>query len=204
MNNISMIIEAVGYIGSILVVVSMLMSSVIRIRIVNTIGSGIFAVYALIIKSYPTALMNLCLVAINIYNLRKLMKKEQSFEIADGNINDSMLSYMINYYYKDIMKYFPKFKNDIMNQDLVYIVYCKGCPVGVMIGKNIGDNTAKISLDYSIPTYRDCSVGKYLFSKLTEKGINKVVFMEEDSEVHKDYLCNMGFIKEKDKYVKIL
>ena len=36
-------VEMIGYLGSILVVVSMLMSSVVRLRIINTIGSGIFA-----------------------------------------------------------------------------------------------------------------------------------------------------------------
>lgn len=76
--NVSMIIEMVGYTGSVLVVVSMLMSSVVRLRVINTLGSGIFAVYALIIHSYPTALMNFCLVTINIYNLIKLGRKEQA------------------------------------------------------------------------------------------------------------------------------
>lgn len=67
--NVSMLIEMVGYLGSVLVVVSMLMSSVIKLRVINTIGSGIFAVYALIIHSYPTALMNFCLVSINVYKM---------------------------------------------------------------------------------------------------------------------------------------
>ena len=44
-------IEMLGYLGSALVVASMLMSSVVKLRVINTIGSGIFAVYALIIHS---------------------------------------------------------------------------------------------------------------------------------------------------------
>ncbi len=77
MLNQNLLIELVGYTGSILVVVSMLMTSVKKIRIINTTGSLIFAIYALIIKSYPTALMNLSLVMINIYNIRKLTKAEK-------------------------------------------------------------------------------------------------------------------------------
>ena len=61
-----MIIELVGYIGSILVLVAFLMTSVVRLRVVNSIGSLIFAISALIIQSYPTALMNFCLVLISI------------------------------------------------------------------------------------------------------------------------------------------
>ena len=63
----ALLIELFGYLGSILVVVSMLMTSVMRLRIINTIGSIIFAIYALIIRSYPTAFMNFFLVGINIY-----------------------------------------------------------------------------------------------------------------------------------------
>ena len=74
-----MIIELIGYFGSLLVVVSMLMTSVIKLRIINTVGSLIFTVYALIIKSYPTALMNFSLVLINVYNLYRLLKVQKDY-----------------------------------------------------------------------------------------------------------------------------
>ena len=63
--NTKVLIEAIGYTGSALVLVSFLMVSVVKLRIVNTIGSVIFTIYAFIIHSYPTAIMNLCLVMIN-------------------------------------------------------------------------------------------------------------------------------------------
>ena len=64
-----MMIEMVGYLASLLVVVAMLMTSVVKLRIINMVGAGIFAIYALIIRSYPTALTNICIVIVNIYNL---------------------------------------------------------------------------------------------------------------------------------------
>ncbi|NBH81388.1 hypothetical protein D7X88_00395 [bacterium C-53] len=69
-----MIVEMIGYFASFLILVSFLMTSVVKLRIVNSAGALIFAVYALIIRSYPTAVMNLCLVGINMYYLYKLMK----------------------------------------------------------------------------------------------------------------------------------
>ena len=69
-----MIVELIGYFSSLLVLVSFLMTSVIRLRIVNSVGAIIFTVYATIIGSYPTALINLCLVGINMYNLYKPLK----------------------------------------------------------------------------------------------------------------------------------
>lgn len=109
---ISTVIEMIGYFGSILVVVSMLMSSVVKLRVINTIGSGIFAAYALIIHSYPTALMNVCLVTINIYNLIKLSKKDQNYDLIDAQSDDNLLKYMLEYYQSDIKKYFPGFAGD--------------------------------------------------------------------------------------------
>ena len=77
-----MIIELVGYISSILVLIAFLMSSVVKLRIVNSIGSFMFAVYALLIQSYPTALMNFCLVGINIYYLLRLKKPDRQFDLC--------------------------------------------------------------------------------------------------------------------------
>ena len=69
-----MVLEIFGYVGSFLVVVSMLMSSVVKLRLINTAGSVISLVYAFICGAFPLALMNACLVVINIYNLFKLLK----------------------------------------------------------------------------------------------------------------------------------
>ena len=63
------IYEIIGYTGSALVVISMLMTSIIRLRVINLIGSLIFTVYALLIRSYPTAAMNVFLVGINVWHL---------------------------------------------------------------------------------------------------------------------------------------
>lgn len=82
-----MIIELMGYFASFLVLVSFLMSSVVKLRVLNAVGSFIFAVYALIIQSYPTAVMNFSLVAINMYYLFRLRKNAQCFELSNGKNN---------------------------------------------------------------------------------------------------------------------
>ena len=43
--NSAMALELVGYLGSVLVLISMLMTSVVRLRVINLIGSAIFAAY---------------------------------------------------------------------------------------------------------------------------------------------------------------
>lgn len=198
-----MIVEMIGYLGSVLVVVAMLMSSVVKLRVINSIGAGIFAVYALLIHSYPTALMNICLVTINIYNLLKLRKKDQHFELINGKTDDSFLHYILEYYSDDIKTFFPEWNEKEHKADAAYIVCCDAVPAGVFLGKIVDDNTMEIMLDYATPTYRDCSVGEYLYSKLPIKGIQKLVFGSNAGK-HGSYLQKMGFIHENDMYVKKL
>ena len=109
---VHVMIEMIGYLGSILVLVSMLMSSVVKLRVINTIGSGIFAAYALMIHSYPTALMNGALVGINIYNLVKLNQRDQAYDLVEGARGDGLLRYLLDYYREDIRTYFPDFPAD--------------------------------------------------------------------------------------------
>ena len=88
------IIEAIGYLGSALVLVSFLMASVVKLRVVNTIGSVIFTAYAFIIHSYPTAIMNVCLVLINIYYLVKMSNTKVDYSIVRVNTKDALVSYL--------------------------------------------------------------------------------------------------------------
>ena len=79
----AMLIEIFGYIGSGLIVISMLMSSIVKLRIINTIGSVISGIYAMICGAFPLALMNGCLISINIYNLFKLWKAQKEYDTVD-------------------------------------------------------------------------------------------------------------------------
>lgn len=198
----SMMIEMVGYLGSILVVVAMLMPSLVKLRVINSIGAGIFAVYALIIQSYPTALMNVCLVTINIYNLIKLSKKEKHFDLIEGNDNKGIfLSYSLGYYKEDIRNYFPEFDLETLDYDISYIICCEANPAGFFLGKKREDGVVDVVLDYSVPAYRDCSVGAYLHTKLPQNGVKKLVYNGSwDKTV--PYLKKVGCVIEDGVYVK--
>lgn len=199
----SNMIEMIGYLGSALVVASMLMSSVVKLRVINTIGSGIFAAYALIIHSYPTALMNICLVCINLYNLIKLSRKDQSYDLVECTPEDGLVRYLLKFYGEDIQAYFPDFLPDAPAGQ-AYIVCCNGNPAGVLLGNDSGQGTLQVLLDYSTPTYRDCSIGTYLYSKLPSMGVRTLVFGGAESQAHAAYLTKMGFVKKDGAYIKSL
>ena len=200
--NTKMIIEAVGYIGSLLVLVSFLMTSVVKLRVVNTIGSVIFTVYALIIKSYPTAVMNFVLILINIWFLIKMRDSDKQYDLTKVNADDSYLKYLLGFYEEDIDKCFPGISYDLRAEDTAYIVSHEGKPVGITLTENNGDES-EFLLDYTIPEYRDFSIGTYLLGKLKDEGIKRIIY-KGPTENHLPYLTKLGFVKEDGSYSKTL
>ncbi len=69
-------IEWVGYSASALIVISLIMTSVVKLRVLNTAGCVLFVVYGFIIGAYPVAISNLMIVLINLYHLYKLKASE--------------------------------------------------------------------------------------------------------------------------------
>lgn len=199
----AMMIEIYGYIGSVLVVVSMLMSSIIKLRVINILGSVISGSYALIIGSFPLVLMNSCLIIINVYNLYKLLKAEQKYDLVDSEANDAFVGYFLAHYKDDIQKYFPGFTMDNA-ADKAFIVCCEGNPSNILLGKDNGNGVLDVILDYSTPVYRDCSAGKYLYAALPSKGVKVLQFAQNASKEHEDYLTKMGFKKENGVFQKNL
>ncbi len=197
-------IEAFGYLGSALVVVSMLMTSVVRLRIINLTGSVIFAIYALIIQSYPTALMNFFLVGINIYHLAKLKGTKKTYDLIETAGKDGYLRFLVDSYREDILGIFPGTRLDDTSYDLSYLVCCEGNPAGLFFGNRGKDGEIDVALDYATPIYRDASVGGFLYGKLAEKGFKSLVW-RGNTEKHSDYLAKTGFVKREDgAYVKSL
>ena len=195
-------LEIFGYIGSALVVVSLLMASVVKLRIINTIGSVISGTYALIIGSFPLALMNISLIIINLYYLYKLLKTKQQFEIVAGNGNDSFVKYFVDRNKKDIEVFFPGVEFENAENEVAYMVCCNGNPAGVLLGKDLGNGVLDVLVDYSAPAYRDCSVGAYLYANLGEYGVKKLVFTQNKADDHVSYLTKMGFENVDGKFVK--
>ncbi len=199
----STLIELFGYLGSAMVVISMLMSSVVKLRVINTIGSVISGTYALIIGSFPLALMNICLVVINVYNLRKLLVTKQQYHLVKCHAGDGSLLFFLDQYRGDILTYFPDFELPDLSVDVVYTVFCNAAPAGVLLGRKDGDGRVRVSLEYTTPVYRDCSIGKYLYDKLPGLGI-KTLAVAQCAETHRPYLEKMGYRQEDSGYVKEL
>jgi len=192
------IYEVIGYVGTALVVLSFFMSSVYKLRVINTIGSLVSIVYGLLVNVYPTVLLNVCLALINIVFLWKhLSKKNQKIYMAkEVNAKDPLVSFFLSEHKNEILKFFPNFKNDSESFDLARIVFCEDTFAGLLLGKKNEGDELDIKLDYATPAFRDFSVGKYLYEELKKSGIKKCKFMA-DVQGSLVYLKKVGFMENK-------
>ena len=71
-------LEIFGYVGMVLVLVSMMMTSLKWLRVLNMTGAVICGIYGMLSNTWPTALLNLGLLIVQIVQLYRLHLKERS------------------------------------------------------------------------------------------------------------------------------
>lgn len=73
-------LEAFGYLGTAFILLSMMMTSIIKLRIFNICGSVISAVYSFICGAYPIVLLNVGMIAINVVQIFRAKKTQKEGE----------------------------------------------------------------------------------------------------------------------------
>ncbi|MCK6649323.1 MAG: uroporphyrinogen decarboxylase [Bacteroidia bacterium] len=64
--------EMIGYVASFIVLISFLMKNMIKLRIVNSVGCGLFVIYGILLhNSVPIILTNSVILFIHLYYLLK-------------------------------------------------------------------------------------------------------------------------------------
>lgn len=197
-----MIFEIIGYVASALVAVSLLMTSILRLRIINLVGAIIFVVYGLLIGAYPVALVNFIIVLINIYQLNKLLNVEDEFSLLDVEADFAYLQLFLDYHKAEIEQYYPTFTQKSFNPDeanIIIFVLRNMLPVGVFIAKTSTEGQAVVQLDFVIAGYRDFKVGQYLYREkagfFKAQGIRQLISFP-GNEKHQEYLERMGFERD--------
>lgn len=189
--------ELIGYAASVLVAISLMMSSVLRLRIINLLGAVTFTVYGYLISAYPVAAVNLLIVGINIFHLRKMTRTREYFELLEIDTGSPYLASFLRYHEEQIRHYFPTF-DGASGSDVALFVLRDMVPAGLLLGRVEGD-VLQVHLDFVIPEYRDLKVGRYLFYErceyFSDRGVRSLV-ADGGPPVHEEYLGKMGFTPE--------
>ncbi len=197
MNGFDVFMEVVGYIGTALVILSMLMTSVVKLRILNICGSLLSVLYALEGQAFPVVLLNASLITINVIQLVRMRRKKTVFHEVKSAAGDPNLAYFLALHADDIEKYYPAYSFKDQGGGEVHLAYCGSEVVGVLIGRRDGD-CMTVELDYSTQKYRDLSVSKFLYEGLREGGVRTLTATQNAA-----YFRRMGFAGEETLVKKL-
>jgi len=195
--------EIVGYTGSVLIALSLMMKNIVRLRKVNLFGASTFAIYGLLLNAYPVFVLNSFIVLVDLYYLIDIYRKKDAFSLMPVlDPNHPYLNKFLDFYSDDIKKFSPEFNKHKIQEANYYFILRNLVPVGIFIYKLRSLNEAEILLDYAIPDYRDLKNAKYLYYAasefLKEKGIKNLIAISEVNK-HRNYLKRVGFKEDTEK-----
>ena len=176
--------EIIGYSGTILVILSMMMTSLIKLRVINMCGSIFSMIYAIISNTLPIVLMNGALFIINLIQLIRSLNRDLNFSYKKVSTNELCFKHFIEVYINDITKYFKDLI--FIGMEEVYLVFIDTELVGILVGTTKKD-TFDVLVDYAIPKYRDMSIGKYLYPILKKYNVSKII-QKNNCNQHIKYL----------------
>src|SRR5215510_10199918 len=182
-------VELIGYLGSILVAISLMMKSLLRLRIINLIGALFFTAYGLLLGAYPVAVLNGLIVCIDVYYLIQMWQQKDFFTFLEVSPASEYLHTFTDFYKDDIAEIIPSYTYKAEESFLCFFILRNMVPAGLFIAKVQGE-AAHIELDYVIPNYRDFQIARFIFEEnamfFTQRGIQHFV-SEGGSDFHQGY-----------------
>jgi GNAT superfamily N-acetyltransferase len=191
------IYEVIGYLASALVAVSLLMTSILKLRLINLVGSACFTIYGLLIGAYPVAVVNFLIVLINLYYLYDAYHTREYFKLLAVAPQSEYLQYFLQFYDEEIKRFLPDFSYRADEGQIVFFVLRNMVPAGLFIAEPLAEDSILIDLDFVIPGYRDFKIGRFVFEEkaevFKERGIRRV-YSRPGTKKHAEYLRSMGFV----------
>jgi hypothetical protein len=161
------VVQVVGYLGSTLVILSLLQKSILRLRTIGLAASSTFLIYSVSIEAYPIAVVNVVAASIHLYHLRKLIRrKHEVFTLLRTAPESRYLVRFLDFYKDDISASGrPDFVYEPVANTMAIFMLRDMVPAGVVVANAHGDSSIEILLDYVIPQYRDFKLANWLYTE---------------------------------------
>lgn len=207
---INIIAQLLGYLAFIFLAVSLWVNNDIKFRWINSLGSLSFIFYGILIHAFPVVLTNSVLLAINIFFLFKIYRRQEKFDLVEFRNDAALIPKFLSFYQKDIEAYFPGFAMAEQENEIRFVVLRDIVVANLFVATVNSNGDAFVRINYTVPKYRDYKVGRFLFDEgkefLHNKGIKRIIYTKVHNPQHEKFLKVMGFKKEKyeagDCYMK--
>lgn len=199
-----LVLEIIGWVGSALVVVSLMQARVLRFRWMNLAGSVIATAYNAVVGIWPFAVMNGVIAIIDVYWLVRLQRERHDadvYEVVPVGADDHYLRHVLGVHADDIARYYPSFvlPGSGASADAparwAYLVLRGDETVGVVVVRDVGDAVGEVELDYVTPRFRDFTPGEFVYRRsgvFAGTGLRALV-VADDARDTGDYLERVGF-----------
>lgn len=199
--------EAIGYVASALVVVSLAMTSVVRLRTISLVGSVTFVAYGVLLGSVPLVITNAAIAVLNVWFLRAELGGKRQLGATEIAVDAPFLVDFVRFHLADIHRFQPGFELPAPAPDVLALLLLRdGLPAGALVGRVHGGEL-EVLLDHVTKPYRDSQLSQWLYGKgsavFTRRGVDRIVTAPGE-EAHRTYLERNGFHREGDRYVRAL
>ena len=191
-------IEILGYAASLLVAVSLMMSSLARLRALNLLGAALFAAYGWLVGAVPVLLVNGFIAVVNVvYLLRMQPGRSEAFELLTIHRRDNRyLQRFLGFHADDIRRFCPDFDLAGVADPRFVFILRDMLPVGLVVCEPGAAGDLAVRLDYVIPSYRDFRCAQYFYrawpTVVDCPGARRFV-ARGGSAPHRAYLRRVGF-----------
>ncbi len=189
-------LQWVGYIASVVIVLSMMMSSIIKFRWINLVGASLFSIYGFSIGAIPVGILNGIIVLVDVYYLIKMYSKEEEFEILEINASSQYLIRFLKFHNDKIQTYCPGFSYQPDENTVSFFILRNMSVAGFFLAHRNNQTELHVELDYVLPEYKDFKNGKYVYFNLREKFIAAgytSIIAEGNNQRYFKYLKKLGF-----------
>jgi len=198
-------LDLLGWAGSALLIFSLMQARVLRFRLLNLVACLILVAFNGLLGIWPMVAMNIALVGINLWFVRKLVSERHSevaFEVLEVGPFDEFLRHTLKVHAEDIQKFQPGFRwSPGAPGRSAYLVQRADETVGVVLVRDAGDGVAQVELDYVTPRFRDFSPGEFVFRRsglFRDRGFRTVV---TPAGMVAPYYGRLGMRREGESYV---
>jgi hypothetical protein len=196
--------DAVGWLGSALLVWSLLQDRILRLRAINMVGCAVLIGYNAVIRVWPMVGLNVVLLAVNVWFLVRLLATrhdERTYQVVEVDAEDGLLRHVLGVHAADIARFNPRFQWRGGSGRSAFLVVRGDDIVGVILVRPVGGDVAQIELDYVTQRFRDFTPGEFVFRRsrlFTERGFRRVV---TPPGMVAPYYARLGFRPQGDSYV---
>ncbi|MFV0632922.1 hypothetical protein [Demequina sp.] len=206
-------LEAIGWIGSILVVWSLMQARVLRFRWMNLIGAALATGYNAAIEVWQFAFMNFAITIIDIYWLWRLYREahdEAVYQVLAVDADNAFLRHLLTVHAKDIAEHEPTFDIDsdagtaAGGTRHTFLVVRGDEAVGVVAVKDLGDGLGRVELDWVTERFRDFTPGEFVYresSALATAGFSRLEVLPHPG-TDTAYLERVGFALDDGRLVR--